>query len=170
MENKYKLVGCINLLGVVPDGIYPVYEKGGKYYGGFANGLESRTTRIEYFQKWRKDVLEYIVFIDDIINDPNYSLVLDSVKPYYEVGDESVFVHQLDNNEFYFGNPESFLKFLKEHKGVIDEVINSGIKEAIDDICGKYNIEEEFARNIYLNGLQRDIDDLEDRISRKVKK
>lgn len=168
MEDKYKLVGFINILDVVPSGLYAVYEKHGEYYGGFVHSGEPSSIYIEFFQKWRKDVLDRIVLISDIINDPNYSLVLNSVKPYYQVGDGGVYAYQLTDNNIYLGNLESFLDFLKNLESDIKEVMNSGNEKTISAMYEKYNITDEDSREIYLAGLHRDIKYLEKKLSRKV--
>ena len=38
-ENRYKLIGTMNMFGIVPDFVYPIFENNGKYY--FENSYNS---------------------------------------------------------------------------------------------------------------------------------
>ena len=60
MLNKYKLIGFINLFGVIPDFVFPVFENEGEYY--FQHG---NNDRIEEFEKVKSDLYKQIIPLID---------------------------------------------------------------------------------------------------------
>ena len=165
MEN-YKLVVFLNLLNLIPDGVYPVFQgNDGKYYGGFVKSQKELSVNIEQFIEWREDVIERIVFFDDIKNNPDYSIKQEEVQDEYKLGDMGLSVHQISEKEIYVGRADKFLEFLKEHTNSIEEVLNSGDEKKINEMLKYYNSSLDSIK-IYLYSLNRDIEDLSERFER----
>ena len=82
MLNKYKLIGFINLFGVIPDFVFPVFENEGEYY--FQHG---NNDRIEEFEKVKGDLYKQIIPLIDRKN----TIIDFFIKFVYYVGPEGIY-------------------------------------------------------------------------------
>ena len=96
---EYKLIGSLDIFGVLPDIIWPIFEKDGKYY---FQHCENYITIEEFAEMDYK--CEEVVMIEE-----NYP-----VKRYYKLGDEPVVAFKLDNDNIFFGTFDEFNLFIKD--------------------------------------------------------
>ena len=157
MKKKYKIVGALNMFNIVPDSNYTVYQdEEGKLYGGFVKNVETDGPHMTYFMPWREDVLDKIVFFDQIKDDPDANVFFDDTKDSYEYGDTVVYVHQYGPKDYYIGEIDKYLEFIKHYKESVERVLNSGNEENIKRLIDSYG--PKFGDlNIYLDILRKDI-------------
>ena len=95
MLNKYKLVGFINLFGVVPDFVYPVFEHKGEYY--FQHG---NNDRIEEFEKVKSDLYQQIIPLIDLNN-----TIID-------LNSDPIYAFQSEQQNIRYGHASDIKKYL----------------------------------------------------------
>ena len=104
MQEIYKLAGILNLFNVVPDFVYPVFERNNQYY--FMTGDEDTLKTEGYIPVIGDDVIKRIAKISDLkTNEIRQVDFTKESKPF--------FCFQLSETEVFFG--KTFCKTLK-HK------------------------------------------------------
>lgn len=115
MREYYRLVGVINLFGLYPDFLFPVYERGNEYF--FHNGSENQ---IECFDRVKDSITENIIFFKDtdcpIINICRNQLYYKEGKPAYAFQDENkiIFCSDLDVMLMYLDSYQTEDVYVKE--------------------------------------------------------
>ncbi|MBD5534993.1 MAG: hypothetical protein HDQ99_04965 [Lachnospiraceae bacterium] len=130
MMEYYRLVGVINLFGLYPDFLFPVYERGNEYF--FHNGSENQ---IECFDRVKDSITENIIFFKDtdcpIINMCRSQLYYKEGKPAYAFQDENkiIFCSDLGVMLMYLDSyqtedvyvKEAIYEFILENKSFFKE-------------------------------------------------
>ena len=121
-EEKYRLIGVLNILDVKPDFVYPIFEHGGKYYTQRSydyiniNEFELLTDYVDYVESMAK-----------------YQYVTSNLKPYYTVGDEYLVGFQIDDEKLYIGDTESFIDYINTIP-LNDNYANIAIMDFINEV------------------------------------
>ena len=63
MQENYRLIGIMDMFGIVPNFVFPVFEKDKKYY--FMTGDEA-TLKVEDFLLIKESAVERIIFINNL--------------------------------------------------------------------------------------------------------
>lgn len=111
MLNKYKLVGFINLFGVIPDFVYPVFEREGEYY--FQHG---NNDRIEEFEKVKSDLYQQVI---PLIDRKNTIIDLDS---------DPIYAFQSEEQNIHYGHAPDIKKYLLTVK-TDDSILSKEIRD-----------------------------------------
>ncbi len=111
MLNKYKLIGFINLFGVVPDFVFPVFENEGEYY--FQHG---NNDRIEEFEKVKSDLYKQII---PLIDRKNTIIDLDS---------DPIYAFQSEQQDIRYGHASDLIKYLLTVR-TDDSILNKEIRD-----------------------------------------
>ena len=120
---EYKLVGILNMFNLLPDFIYPIFEKDNKYY--LLTG-DMKTKTIETFKKVKESKVDDITFIKDMKTNIKDEIIL-------TISSSPIFGFQTSKDEVYFGKYEEMVKFLREF-----ETDDKLLKEQIEDFVS-YN-------------------------------
>lgn len=120
----YKLVGTINLFGVCPEFVYPIFERNGKYYFQCSNNAT-----ISSFKEIVENLYEKMIRFFDA-NDVIYM----NIKKDYTIGDEIVIAFQINRNKLLVSDVDSFVPFIKDFD--TDDHI---LTEEIDEFLSKVN-------------------------------
>ncbi len=123
-NNKYKLIGIINLLEADVDFVIPVFENEGIYF----TQAKTNPLKIDAFDfllnsemiKRIKSIHQY-----DILSMPNKKV--DFVE-----GDDVLYGFQMNNNELFLGNFNEFKKYFYSKKMNINDRIY--VQDSIDEI------------------------------------
>jgi hypothetical protein len=123
-NNKYRLVGVINLLDAQTDFVIPVFENEGVYF----TQAKTNPLKIDAFDfllnsemiKRIKSIHQY-----DILSMPNKKV--DFVE-----GDDVLYGFQMNNNELFLGNFNEFKKYFYSKKMNINDRIY--VQDSIDEI------------------------------------
>lgn len=119
MKNKketYRLIGTINILKNIPDFVYVIFEKNGKYY--FENSEDS--LEITSFEEVvGENHINMIEKFGDkkMLNNPNKE---------YHIGDEPVIGYQPTDKELFIGTIEDFFKYA-EKENIQEEFVQREI-------------------------------------------
>lgn len=114
----------MNIIDIIPDFVYPIFESNGKYY------FQNSNNNIE------------IDSFDEIINEKYISKIkplnlsfnkLVNIKEYYEIGDEPLVAFQLNENTYFIGKSDDFNEFIKEVK-IEDEKLSKDIHNFQNEI------------------------------------
>lgn len=118
MQERYRLIGVMSIVGILPDFVFPIFEKDGKYY--FINGDEE-TLKIESFVEVEKCAHERIVPLNNLKTNEIYQR--DFTKE-----SEPIFAFQSSEIEVFIG-------FFKEIKAFLQsfETDNEILREDIED-------------------------------------
>lgn len=106
----YQLVGFMVTFDIVPDFLFPVYEKNNKYY--FHNGNQNR---ILNFVHAENDIENRIIFINDPTKDIKTSNPKLLNKKYFK-HDVPVYAIQCDEKEIYYDYLFEMIKFISTIK------------------------------------------------------
>jgi len=121
-QEKYKLVGTINVYGLVPGFTEPIFERDGKHY--FQGRSTERT--IEYFEEITKEeLIKKIHFLTEKDK-------LKNIKDKYCIGDKAIAAFQLNDKENFVSSIPEFLKFINSIL-INNPNINNNLKKDIED-------------------------------------
>ena len=125
MENKkYKLVGILNDLNLVPDMVYPIFmDSEGKLYWAF-----TVVTRQDKIIDFNYKVFYALPdrFIEKVQLLSNLTVTKENVKDEYSLGAEAISCVQTSDNEVYIGSKEKYLEFLKKYQEYLKANGNEG--------------------------------------------
>lgn len=116
-KETYKLVGIFNMFDVIPDFVYPVFEREGKYFFQHANEEgHSINSPIEEFVQIKENAIEEIKFFKDFIVSGNQ-------ESDYHVGSKIVYVFQINKEHLQIGTEEEMIEFAITYKSDDDKVV-----------------------------------------------
>ena len=115
---KYRLYGYINLFGIIPDFVYPVYYQNGEYF--FAHGDKFF---IQNFFRVKRDYLKDIQRLPEQYGEIKC-----------QIGDEQIYIYEKSYGEILFGIGYSLVKKLSDIK--IDQRILDNILEEFREDFG----------------------------------
>ena len=119
MQEIYKLAGILNLFNVLPDFVYPVFEKNNQYY--FMIGDEDTLNTEGYIPVIGDDVIKRIAKISDLkTNEIRQVDFTKESKPF--------FGFQLSETEVFFGFFEEIKEFLQNFE-TQDEILKEEIAD-----------------------------------------
>lgn len=118
-EIRYKLIGTMNVFGIVPDFVYPIFENNGKYY--FENSYNS--LKIDSFYEICEE--EKISRIKPLSSSFNKLI---NVKEYYTIGDEPLVAFQTSEEKYFIGTGDVFCEFIKDIK-IENEILSKSIND-----------------------------------------
>ena len=119
MQEIYKLAGILNLFNVLPDFVYPVFEKNNQYY--FMIGDEDTLNTEGYIPVIGDDVIKRIAKISDLkTNEIRQVDFTKESKPF--------FCFQLSETEVFFGFFEEIKDFLQNFE-TQDEILKEEIAD-----------------------------------------
>ena len=119
MQEIYKLAGILNLFNVLPDFVYPVFEKNNQYY--FMIGDEDTLNTEGYIPVIGDDVIKRIAKISDLkTNEIRQVDFTKESKPF--------FGFQLSKKEVFFGFFEEVKDFLQNYE-TQDEILKEEIAD-----------------------------------------
>lgn len=120
-KNNYRLVGIINIFGIYPAFVYPIFEKDGKYYL-----QHSEVNVIDCFVETSKNKRLSMVHYSEI--NPNLN-----IKNIFTIGDEPIFAFQVDKNNVFISEIDDFIEFINIFQ-TDDHVLSEQISEFIDEV------------------------------------
>ena len=120
-DNKYRLIGVQNILGFSPEFVTPVFEKNGKYY-----------TQSSYDHLTINSFEILVDYISYIYSVSEYQYIIPNYKSYYSVGDDYLIGFQLDDDNLFIGNIETFRNYINRFK-IDDRYINIEILDLLND-------------------------------------
>lgn len=126
MQETYKLVGILDLFGVVPNFVYPVFEKNSQYYFLVC---DKNFKEIERFEPVKSSCISKIVFLSNLKT--NMFQQTDFSK-----NSEPVFAFQLSENEVFIAPISEAANFFEAFK-----TENSILKKKIADFLDTVGIE-----------------------------
>ena len=127
MQENYRLVGILNLFDVVPDFVYPIFEREGRYY--FITGDEE-TLKTEGFEQVSERGVERIVWLSELKTN-------ECKLREFNNESEPIFAFQVSETEVYIGVFKEIRDFLETFetddrilkKEIKDFITNTGIKQ-----------------------------------------
>lgn len=126
MQETYKLVGILDLLGVVPNFVYPVFEKDSQYYFLV---YDENAKKIGRFEPVKSSCISRIVYLSNLKT--NMFQQTDFSK-----NSEPIFVFQLSENEVFIAPISEAANFFETFK-----TENSILKKKIVDFLDTVGIE-----------------------------
>ena len=125
MQEIYKLAGIFNQFNVIPDFIYPVFERGGQYYIWTGDEETLKTKRYVPVKDYG---IERIIRISDLkTNEIQQTDFSKESKP--------IFGFQISETEVFFGFFEEIKEFLQNF-----ETQDKTLKEEIFDFLSIYDL------------------------------
>lgn len=128
-KNQYKLFGTMNMFDIIPDFVYLVFEKDGKYY--FENSDNS--SEIDSFSEINK---EYISKIKSLTSSADKLM---NIKQYYTIGDEPLVAFQTSEESCFIGTSNDFNNFVKDIN-IEDEILAKNISDFQDEMKLAYKM------------------------------
>jgi len=127
-DNKYKLVGYLNMFDVIPCSVYPIYmDKNKELYWGFSNNDNGNIEDCEcYFTRFLKLPEQYKSHVKYL---SNCIAKIDQQKDYYQIGDLILNAIEIEENVLYIGPIDKYLSFIKSYKQDFVEVSDYEYKE-----------------------------------------
>lgn len=117
----YKLVGYINILGIIPDFMYPVYLYNGEYF--FSDG---DIHKIREFKQIRESWKEKIVYLRET-----------KLNIERNVGDENIYIYNFDDIKIVVGEGSEIVNAIK------NDIPKSNIlKSKLQDFCEEFSSDE----------------------------
>ena len=125
-KETYKLVGIFNMFDIIPDFVYPVFEREGKYFFQDANE-EGHTINspIESFVQIKESAIEKIKLLTDFV-------VCGNKETDFEVGSKILHIFQIDKERLQIGTEEEMIEFATTYKTdneVVAEQLNDFLEE-----------------------------------------
>lgn len=123
MDREYQFVGAINLFGLYPDFLFPVYEREDEYF--FHNGDKNR---IYDFDPITESVRDKIVFLQS----EQVKITDNTKKKYYHEQDPLVYAFQESPDEIFCSDLTGMVKFLisfTTDDGILQKQIRDFINE-----------------------------------------
>lgn len=99
---KYNLVGSVNLFGMIPDYVLPVFERNGNYYFQVSNLSGKIDTFVESSNTLKNCEINLL---------ENSSLV-NSFKNKYKVNDDAIIMYQMNEEKYFLGTFGEFSNFI----------------------------------------------------------
>lgn len=121
---RYKLIGTMNMLDIVPDFVHPIFENNGKYY--FQNSYNS--LEIDSFYEICEE--EKISRIKPLTSSFNKLI---NVKEYYTIGDIPLVAFQTSDEKYFIGTGDVFCEFIKDIK-IENEILSKSINDFKNEI------------------------------------
>lgn len=125
MTENYKLVGILNMFNVIPDFIFPVFEKDGHYY--FETGDEA-TLKLEEFVEVKQSCVDRIAFLHKFKTNLSRDVEI-------ALKSAPIFGFQVSDDYVFIGNFEEIKKFLISYetndtilRKQIEDFLNAGTK------------------------------------------
>lgn len=137
-NSSYKLVGILNLYGVYPDFVYPVFKKDDKYYFQC-----SENCLIKSFKEIKEKFYIQMIKLLDINKETSMT------KKEYSVGEEQIIAFQINKDNFLISNSTDFVPFISNFD--TDDHI---LREEIDSFLYKVNNMKNNKKRILLNRNQ----------------
>lgn len=123
MDREYRFVGVINLFGLYPDFLFPIYEKEDKYF--FHNGDKNR---IYNFDPITESVRDKIVFLQS-----DQVKITDNTKQkYYHEQDPLVYAFQESPDEIFCSDLTGMVNYLNSFT-TDDEILQKQIRDFIKE-------------------------------------
>lgn len=122
MQNNdiYKLIGIINIFGIHPDFVHPIFERNGRYYiQRFQNNAIDGF--IEIYKNKRLNMMRYLEINSNI-----------NIKKLYTVGDKPIFAFQITKDNVFFSEIDNFVNFISDFE-TDDHILSEQISKFIDD-------------------------------------
>lgn len=126
-ENKtFKLVGVVNLFGIFPGFVLPVFicEQDGKNY--MQEGDDDNLTLNSFFETEPYSDLKNVIFLDTI----NKNAFMPSL---FTIDSRPVFAFQISENDYFIGYADDMKRFLK-HYTTEDPILKKEIEDFMN--CG----------------------------------
>lgn len=124
MLEQYKLVGTMNIFGLIPDFVYPVFECKGRFY--FQNS--DNYLNIHSFDEiYGENNINRIKMLDT----SNNRLI--GIKEYYSIGDEPVVAFQFSQDDYFMGTIDDFNDIMKNIK-FEDEILSKDIADFQNEV------------------------------------
>lgn len=123
-KDSYKLVGILNMFDLIPDFIYPVFEKDGQYYFHFG---DQEKLKIEEFCPIKEEIHTKIVKLDKI--KVNHSCE----EAVFYLDSDPVFGFQTAENEVFLGHFAEMKKFLETFE-TEEEFLKNEIEDFIESV------------------------------------
>lgn len=117
-KEKYKLVGILNLFDVIPDFVYPIFEKDNQYF--FQHGDDESLKRLDFLPV-KESAIDRIVLLKDL-------KVNKLPQIWFSVSSKPLFGFHFSDNEVYLGFFEEMTEFLKSFK-TEDDILVKEIRE-----------------------------------------
>lgn len=117
-KEKYKLVGILNLFDVIPDFVYPIFEKDNQYF--FQHGDDESLKRLDFLPV-KESAIDRIVLLKDL-------KVNKLPQIWFSVSSKPLFGFHFSDNEVYLGFFEEMAEFLKSFK-TEDDILVKEIRE-----------------------------------------
>lgn len=131
MFDKYKLVGFINLFGIIPDFVYPVFECKGECY--FQHG---NNDRIEEFEKVKSDLCQQII---PLIGSKSTTIDLSS---------NPIYAFQSEEENIYYGHTPDMKKYLATIK-TDDSILSKEIHDFFIEVGAQMKSQYTPAKKYY---------------------
>lgn len=128
MDREYQFVGVINLFGLYPDFLFPVYEKGDEFF--FHNGDENR---IYNFDPITESVRGKIVFLQS----DQVKIIDNTKKKYYHEQDPLVYAFQERPDEIFCSDLTGMLNYLISFN-TDDNILQKQIRNFINENLLEY--------------------------------
>lgn len=121
MKDNYRLTRVINIFGIYPDFVYPIFEKDGKYYLQHSenNAIDNF---IDISEKKRFNALPHLEIKPNI-----------NIKDTYTLGDRPIYAFQIDKDNIFISEINDFIKFVSNFQ-TDDHVLTEQISEFIDKV------------------------------------
>ena len=124
MLEQYKLVGTMNIFGLIPDFVYPIFESKGKYF--FQNS--DNCLNIDSFDEiYGENNINRINLLDTANNR------LIGIKECYSIGDEPVIAFQFSQDDYFIGTIDGFNNIMKDIK-FEDQILSEDITDFLNEV------------------------------------
>ncbi len=121
MLNLYKLTGFIDLFDIIPNFVFPVFEKDGKLF--FQNGHKNR---IEEFVEVKKSVYSKLIPLQ---NCKSKEIIIDQTA-------DPIYAFRKDASKIEFGDASYFQKFFQDYT-TEDNLLKKKINDFLEEISVK---------------------------------
>lgn len=110
MNITYEMVGFLNMFDIVPDFVYPVFERNRKDNKYYFQSENEETLTIEHFIPIKELYIDKIIFFKNGIN------VSECRTRQVTLGSEPIFAFQYAEDHIQVGNHEELKEFFKNFK------------------------------------------------------
>lgn len=124
-KEKYKLVGILNVFDVIPDFIYPIFERDNQHF--FQQG-DDKSLKLEEFVLVKESVIDRIVLLKDL-------QVNASPQTEFTISSKPLFGFQFSDEEVYLGFYEEMKEFLLSFE-TEDTILKKEISDFLHN-CGE---------------------------------
>ena len=124
MLEQYKLVGTMNIFGLITDFVYPVFECKERYY--FQNS-DNYLNIYSFDEIYGGNNINRIKMLDT----SNNRLI--GIKEYYSIGDEPVVAFQFSQDDYFMGTIDDFNDIMKNIK-FEDKILSKDITDFQNEV------------------------------------